>query len=151
MTKQEAIEQLEHMKEARCLVKKDFIVIDIAIQTLQEQIEREQQPSGWISVKGRMPEAEKIVLVTMKYTNWATLGGLFVSIAAHVGYHECTTEDWRDYEGSTEYDEENDCFWIKPCWYEVNIVDDNPNWELSEDEITVTHWMPLPEPYKEGL
>ena len=48
----------------------------------------------------------------------------------------------------TEYDEENDCFWIKPCWYEVNVVDDNPNWELTC--CIVTHWMPLPEPPKEN-
>ena len=44
----------------------------------------------------------------------------------------------------TEYDEENDCFWIPECWYEVNSVEDNGNWIIDSD-YDVTHWMPLPE------
>lgn len=106
--------------------------------------------SEWISVEERLPEAEEVVLVTMQYDDFGAppLWRPFVSVAAHVGYHERTTEDWREYEGETEYDEENDCFWIKPCWYEVNVVDDNPNWELTC--CIVTHWMPLPEPPKEN-
>ena len=103
----------------------------------------------WISVEDRLPEPEQIVLVVMEWSDsCAPIGKPSVSIAAHVGYHELTTEDWRDYEGNVEYDEENDCFWVEPCWYEVNVVDDNPNWELEGFE--VTHWMPLPQPPKEA-
>jgi hypothetical protein len=71
-------------------------------------------------------------------------------MASHVGHHEFTTEDieWREYEGETEYDEENDCFWIPECWYEVNAIDDNGNWVI-DSEYDVTHWMPLPERPKE--
>ena len=47
--------------------------------------------------------------------------------------------DWRD----CEYDEEKDCYCVKECWYEVNVVDDNPNWIIDSD-YDVTHWMPLP-------
>ena len=58
--------------------------------------------------------------------------------------HEKTTDDydWRDCECDTEYDEEKDCYWVKECWYEVNVVDDNPNWIIDSD-YDVTHWMPI--------
>lgn len=46
------------------------------------------------------------------------------------------------------YDEEKDCYCVKECWYEVNVVDDNPNWIIDSD-YDVTHWMPLPMPPKE--
>ena len=101
----------------------------------------------WIPVTERLPDSERIVLVsalTKTFRHRHTL------MAAHIGHHEFTTEDtdWREYEGGTEYDEENDCFWIPECWYEVNTIDDNGNW-IIDSEYDVTHWMPLPEPPKE--
>lgn len=104
-------------------------------------------PSKWISVEERLPESEKIVLAAAKSK---TFGWHHVLMVAHIGYHEFSTEEygWRDYEGDTEYDEENDCFWIPECWYEVNSVEDNGNWIIDSD-YEVTHWMPLPEPPRE--
>lgn len=101
----------------------------------------------WISVEDRLPETQKPVLVCAKDK---TFGYKRVLKAAHVGYHECSTDDyeWQDYEGDTEYDEEKDCFWIPECWYETNAVEDNGNWMLYDD-YDITHWMPLPEPPKE--
>ena len=103
-------------------------------------------PNKWISVKDRLPESEKIVLVSAKSK---TLGYRHTLMVAHIGHHEFTTEEygWQEYEGETEYDEENDCFWIPECWYEVNSVEDNGNWIIDSD-YEVTHWMPLPEPPK---
>ena len=103
--------------------------------------------SKWISVEDRLPESEKIVLASAKNK---TFGYHHVLMVAHIGYHEFSTEEhgWRDYEGDTEYDEENDCFWVPECWYEVNSVEDNGNWIIDSDYV-VTHWMPLPEPPKE--
>ena len=102
----------------------------------------------WIPVTDRLPESERIVLVsalTKGFRHRHTL------IAAHIGHHEATTEDygWQEYEGDTEYDEEEDCFWIPECWWEVNAVDGNENWIL-DSEYEVTHWMPIPEPPKVG-
>lgn len=101
----------------------------------------------WISVKDRLPKTQKPVLVCAKDK---TFGYKRVLKAAHVGYHECSTDDyeWQEYEGDTEYDEEKDCFWIPDCWYETNAVEDNGNWILNDD-YEITHWMPLPEPPKE--
>lgn len=103
--------------------------------------------SRWISVQDRLPESQKPVLVCAKDK---TFGHKRVLKAAHIGYHECSTDDyeWQDYEGDTEYDEEKDCFWIPECWYETNAVEDNGNWMLYDD-YEITHWMPLPEPPKE--
>ena len=102
----------------------------------------------WIPVSERLPESQKIVLVSAKEK---TFGYRHTLMAAHIGHHEATTEDsgWQEYDGDTEYDEERDCFWIPECWWEVNAVDGNENWIL-DSEYEVTHWMPLPVPPKEG-
>lgn len=100
----------------------------------------------WIPCSERLPETDKKVLVNLHNT----YGKDVILMASHIGYHERTSEDygWQEYEGDTEYDEENDCFWIPECWYESNYVEDNANWIIDECEGTITHWMPLPETYK---
>lgn len=98
---------------------------------------------GWVSVKDRLPESGKEVLVCVQSKTFEKYRKL--TVAVHIGEKEKTTEDdyWQDCECETEYDKENDCYWIKECWYETNVVDDNPNWIIDGDYI-VTHWMPLP-------
>lgn len=103
----------------------------------------------WISVKERLPKSQSPVLALCKTNQSPVIRR--VTVLTHINAHEVNTEsdsDWYEYEGETEYDEENDCFWIPECWYETNIVDDNPNWTLN-NWWSVTHWMPLPEPQKE--
>ena len=108
-------------------------------------------PNEWVSVEERLPESQTPVLAVLQSKTFSKY--ITISVLAHIGYHEVNTEDdfgWREYEGETEYDEKKDCFWVHPCWYEVNAVDDNPNWEV-DDVYEVTHWMPLPESPKEEL
>ncbi len=104
-----------------------------------------KKETDWINTNKRMPETNKCVLGVVQSKTFPRYRN--ITVLAHVGYHEVTTDDsdWRDYEGETEYDETNDCYWVTPCWYEVNVVDDNPNWEIDDDYV-VTHWMPLPAP-----
>ena len=114
-----------------------------------EDIRNAQTISVWISVKDRLPKTEQKVLVSIK----TAYGTRCTTIAAHVGYHERNSEsdgwsldceiDWE------EYDEENDVYWVPECWYEVNFVDDNPNWIIDKVDGEITHWMPLPS--TEGL
>lgn len=103
----------------------------------------------WVSVKDRLPKTEQKVLVSIK----TAYGTRYTTIAAHVGYHERNSESdgWSlDYEIDwEEYDEENDVYWVPECWYEVNFVDDNPNWIIDKVDGEITHWMPIPEPPKE--
>ena len=89
----------------------------------------------WIPVGERLPESDKAVLVSAKCKTF--------------GFRH-TTEDygWQEYEGDTEYAEEQDCFWIPECWWEDNFMDGNSNWIIDSD-VEVTHWMPLSEPPKE--
>ena len=103
----------------------------------------------WIPVAELLPDSERIVLVTALSK---TFRHKHILMVAHIGHHEFTTEEygWQEYDGETEYDEENDCFWIPECWYEVNSVEDNGNWIIDSD-YDVTHWMPLPEPPKESV
>lgn len=103
----------------------------------------EARATKWISVKDRLPESGEKVIARLQSKTFQSYR--LTTILAHIGEHEKTTDDseWRDCECDTEYDEKNDCYWIAECWYEVNVVDDNPNWIIDSD-YNVTHWMPLP-------
>ncbi|MBQ6906205.1 MAG: DUF551 domain-containing protein [Clostridia bacterium] len=113
-------------------------------ENIAEQLYNEgYRKQEWISVEEKLPDDEQKVIVSAIEK---TFGKRWTIMAAHIGYHKITTEEygWRDFEGDTEYDEENDCFWIPECWYETNSVDGNDNW-IIDDDFIVTHWMPLPE------
>lgn len=100
----------------------------------------------WISVKDRLPESQNPVLVVAVSKG---MGLPYIFKAAHINHHEITEDEygWTDGEYDSEYDEENDCFWIPECWYECNAVEGNTNWVMDED-YTITHWTPLPQPPK---
>lgn len=116
-----------------------LIANGVAISNLETTTQK------WIPVTERLPKSEKVVLVSVVSKQFGYRQTLR---AAHIGHHEATTEDWREYEGDTEYDEENDCFWIPECWWESNAIEDNGNWIIDGD-YDVTHWMPIPELPKE--
>lgn len=102
----------------------------------------------WISVEDRLPKSEQRVNAAVKFKRYDGTYRYCVIEAAHIGHHEITTDDWLDYEGETEYDEEKDCFWILEGWYEDNLMEDNLCYAV-DDDYEVTHWMPLPKPPKE--
>ena len=107
--------------------------------------------SEWVDVKERLPQSQVTVLIAIKN---AYNGSYSITTGAHINDHEVTTEEygWQDYEGDTEYDEDNDCFWVKEGWWESNYVEDNANWEIDSVDGIVTHWMPLPDsPGKESI
>lgn len=102
----------------------------------------------WIRVEDGLPKDRKSVNVVVEHKREDGKIFQFVMTASHIGHHEIEAEEWPDYDGDTEYDEENDCFWIPENWYEDNFMEDNMNYLIC-DEYRVTHWMPLPS--TEGL
>ena len=103
--------------------------------------------SPWHRVEDGLPDDEVPVLAILHNTYCRNV----VLKLCHIGHHKRTTEEygWQEYEGETEYDEENDCFWIPEGWWESNYHEDNLNWEIGKTDGTITHWMPLPEPPQE--
>lgn len=141
MTRKEivkALQQFIHQFDGRDVG--DYFVEDV-LEAAADMLE--QDAPGWISVKERLPESGEKVIARLQSKTFQSYR--LTTILAHIGEHEKTTDDseWRDCECDTEYDEKNDCYWIAECWYEVNVVDDNPNWIIDSD-YNVTHWMPLP-------
>lgn len=102
---------------------------------------------NWISVKDRLPEAEKEVLLLCK-TTWRS-GHTYCCIAVYVPEGILRGEscfNW-DYECCDEYCEEHDDYYVNAGWYERIY-----NWDdyavVGIDD-KVTHWAYLPEPPKE--
>jgi hypothetical protein len=155
MNKQEiekAIEYWEEFLDEIKSLREESYVIDwneqekatkLAISALTQQLN-----NGWIPTSERLPENDNPVIVTARRKDGAR--GYFIYKACYNAPHSHTTEDWgwdTEYV-DTEYDEENDCFWVPECWYEDNAIADNGNYILG-DEFDVIAWKPLPETYKE--
>lgn len=97
----------------------------------------------WIGVEERLPESGEHCLVscTVKRCD-GTLGqyicvGYYAEKFKHLAYGV-------DDDCVSEYNEENDEYYIAEGWYEVIKNWDDYGFVAIDD--TVTHWVPLPEP-----
>lgn len=103
----------------------------------------------WISVKERLPEAEKEVLLLCKTRLRSGRTYCYCCIAVYVPEGMLRGEscfNW-DYECCDEYCEEHDDYYVNAGWYErIYNWDDYAVVGIADK---VTHWMPLPEPLKE--
>lgn len=101
----------------------------------------------WVNVKDKLPEPETEVLV-MAVDN---MGYATITTAM---YEDGTkrTEDskwvWDNY-CAFEYDEERDTYIVSEGWWEHRHYNPDDVYNNPVDD-HVTHWMPLPEPPKEG-
>lgn len=95
--------------------------------------------SQWISVKDELPGSTRKVLAVYKNKlgHWRTIIAKWIEAKTLEAEGDC----W-EYE-LTEYDEDSDCYWVKPGWFECI-----ENWDeytmITVHEGEITHWMPLP-------
>ena len=101
-----------------------------------------RRQSGWISVEERLPESGVHCLISCTVKRFDGKHGQYVC----VGYY---AEKFKHLAGgvdddcTSEYNEENDEFYIAEGWYEVIKNWDDYGFVAIYD--FVTHWMPLPE------
>ena len=122
-----------------CLRNSEYLPTSICVAYKDKAEYRKQE---WISVEERLPESgvHCILCCDMKridgtHSQYVCDGYLAErwKILAHYADDDC----------ATEYNEEDDEYYLKAGWYEVIKNWDDYNSIVIDD--TVTHWMPLPE------
>ena len=115
---------------------------DLHYQIAKLTVDLDNAKQEWISVEERLPESgvHCILCCDMKridgtHSQYVCDGYLAErwKILAHYADDDC----------ATEYNEEDDEYYLKAGWYEVIKNWDDYNSIVIDD--TVTHWMPLPE------
>ena len=100
----------------------------------------------WIPVTERLPESGKHVLAACEVRSYGSVSGRYVCDAYYAAAKSMTGGCGDDF--ATEYDEEDDEYYLLEGWYEVI-----KNWDDYNSIVIpsyVTHWMPLPQPPKEN-
>lgn len=135
---------LEEIRELKCnqdSKKQDYITGYMSALSTVEGIIAEEN-DGWIPVEAGLPEEGKRVLATVRHSNWIS-----------DFYSEWVTEEEKIHHPETEgvY---LACINENGIWL---FVDEDGQENICEEEFltdpgrvydVVTHWMPLPEPYK---
>ena len=121
--------------------------VDHAAADIIEQLESRVQ--SWIRVDERLPENDVPVLVSGKRKAWNGKKYNVVFTAFHTDgttHTEDSGYGWDLEDTGLKYCEETDDYIIPEAWWE----DVRYGEEFSKVyDTTVTHWMPLPEPYNE--
>lgn len=91
---------------------------------------------GWIDITAELPETGKNVFVSFvnECGKQRICKGMYVV--------RFTIEDDSEYEGETDYNEEEDKYYLPDGWYEV--AECNHEFEFWPIDGKVTHWMVLP-------
>lgn len=115
---------------------------------VREHIQTLEKTNGWISVKDRMPESGQHVLATCEIHSLYGYKKQYVCEAYYAKEHSISEGRYPEDTDCYDYSEEDDEYYLKEGWYEVIH-----NWDEYGSVVIddfVTHWMPLPEPPKEG-
>lgn len=105
----------------------------MAVDALRAQQERENQKPQWISVKDGLPENEEDDVL------------IYCREIEHYGKHKEKCREYHNiYKGAYDGDR-----WYTNWCYGCKYIED-VNVEYPDEEIIVTHWMPLPAPPAEA-
>ena len=114
---------------------------------IMDDIDSSPTIGGWISVKDRLPESGKPVLVTCEIRSLYGYKKRYVCKAYHAEQYSVSEGKFPEDTDCYDYREEDDEYYLKEGWYEVIH-----NWDDYASVVIadfVTYWMPLPEPPKE--
>lgn len=109
---------------------------------LYEKCWRKQE---WISVEDRLPENGVHCILCCDMKRIDGTHSQYVCDGYHAEKYKILA-GYVDDDCVTEYNEEDDEYYLKEGWYEVIKNWDDYNSIVIDD--TVTHWMPMPEPPK---
>lgn len=99
----------------------------------------------WIRVEDRLPENDVHCILCCDMKRIDGTHSQYVCDGYHAEKYKILA-GYVDDDCVTEYNEEDDEYYLKEGWYEVIKNWDDYNSIVIDD--TVTHWMPLPEPPK---
>lgn len=117
------------------------------IERLQQRIAELEQERRWISIEEANLEVWKKYIVLLKNKEGKTYSGLAQYFPSKTVLEEdFISDECYEEESITEYDEENDCYWVREGWFE-HTIEGEMEYRLSDEVIMV---MPLPKPPKEG-
>ena len=118
---------------------------DMAVSEIWHVIDKAPTVGGWISVKDRLPESGKSVLVSCQIKLMSGKDKYYVCEAMYTAPKTVSAGVYDDFDA--DYDEETDTYYYPEGWWEKIHNWDEYSSVAIED--FVTHWMPLPEPQKE--
>lgn len=117
-------------------------IIEAALKLLKGQT-----ASDWVSVKERMPDSGKHVLLTCEIRCIDGFKKRYVCDGFYSKAHTLPQGHYPEDDEAYDYDEDEDEYYLKEGWYEVIH-----NWDDYSSVVIydfVTHWRPLPEPAQE--
>ena len=128
-------------KEERERLKEQLDNAEIENIKLKEEFAKYRGKHRWIPVTERLPENDVHVLLSCKCG-----AGAYVCDGFHTEKYSVPMPFYEDIDA--DYDEETDEYYFPEGWWESIKNWDDYSCVAIED--TITHWMPLPQPPKDG-
>ena len=135
-----------HFQVCASILKEQLLIREIMLNEKDPKCEQYVPQQKWIPVTERLPESGVHVLVACEMRG-QHLSRQYVCDGYYAKAKTQPSYGYPD-ECACEYCEEDDEYYLLEGWYEVIKNWDDYNSIVIDD--FVTHWMPLPQPPKDG-